>query len=121
MKQKTVIWRPHPGKQELALTFGDNIFELLYGGARGGGKAQPLDSLILGKDKWLKMGDIKIDDEIYAQNGSIQRVVGIFPQGVKKVYKVRFIDGSSCETTEDHLWKVHFTCTKRKNGVFTLK
>ncbi len=34
-----VLWRPHPGKQTFALQRGD-IRELLYGGARGGGKTQ---------------------------------------------------------------------------------
>lgn len=38
MKKKTIIWRPHPGKQTLALSF--DVFELLYGGARGGGKSE---------------------------------------------------------------------------------
>jgi hypothetical protein len=32
------IWKPHPGPQEFALMQPDNTFELLYGGARGGGK-----------------------------------------------------------------------------------
>lgn len=31
-------WRPNPGKQERALRIPDNVFEVLYGGARGGGK-----------------------------------------------------------------------------------
>ncbi len=31
-------WRPHPGPQEFALMQPDSTFELLYGGARGGGK-----------------------------------------------------------------------------------
>jgi phage terminase large subunit len=31
-------WRPNPGKQERALRIPDSIFEILYGGARGGGK-----------------------------------------------------------------------------------
>lgn len=31
-------WRPNPGKQERALRIPDTCFEILYGGARGGGK-----------------------------------------------------------------------------------
>ena len=31
------LWRPHEGQQTLALQV-DDVFELLYGGARGGGK-----------------------------------------------------------------------------------
>ncbi|MEK7578735.1 MAG: phage terminase large subunit [Patescibacteria group bacterium] len=34
----TVIWRPHEGKQTFALR--QRVFELLYGGARGGGKTE---------------------------------------------------------------------------------
>ena len=30
------LWRPHEGQQTLALQV-DDVFELLYGGARGGG------------------------------------------------------------------------------------
>lgn len=31
-------WRPNAGAQEFALRIPDNVFEILYGGARGGGK-----------------------------------------------------------------------------------
>lgn len=31
-------WRPNPGVQEFALRIPDNVFEILFGGARGGGK-----------------------------------------------------------------------------------
>jgi hypothetical protein len=31
-------WRPNPGQQEFCLTIPGNVFEILYGGARGGGK-----------------------------------------------------------------------------------
>ncbi len=31
-------WKPNPGAQEFALRIPDNVFEILYGGARGGGK-----------------------------------------------------------------------------------
>ena len=34
------VWKPHPGKQELALRLKDDVFETLYGGARGGGKTE---------------------------------------------------------------------------------
>ena len=35
---KKNIWLPHPGKQTIA--YGIEVFELLYGGARGGGKSE---------------------------------------------------------------------------------
>ena len=33
-----VIWKPHKGQQTLALSIDESVFEILYGGARGGGK-----------------------------------------------------------------------------------
>ena len=32
------LWKPHPGAQSYALSIDDSCFEILYGGARGGGK-----------------------------------------------------------------------------------
>ena len=33
-----VLWQPHPGQQTKALKIDESCFEILYGGARGGGK-----------------------------------------------------------------------------------
>ena len=33
-----VLWQPHHGPQRFALSIDDSVFEILYGGARGGGK-----------------------------------------------------------------------------------
>ncbi len=35
-----IEWRPHPGPQERVLSLSNSIFEILYGGARGGGKTE---------------------------------------------------------------------------------
>ena len=32
------MWKPHEGPQTLALSINENVYEILYGGARGGGK-----------------------------------------------------------------------------------
>jgi hypothetical protein len=34
----TAIWTPHKGQQTLALSINESVYEILYGGARGGGK-----------------------------------------------------------------------------------
>ena len=38
MAEQKIAWQPHPGPQTMALSCPDAIFEILYGGARGGGK-----------------------------------------------------------------------------------
>jgi replicative DNA helicase len=50
------------------------------------GKAQPLDAKILFVDGvWRRMGDVAVGDAIASVDGAESRVVGVFPQGVKKV------------------------------------
>lgn len=70
----------------------------------GAGKAQPLDSLVFTKDGYKTMKDITIGEQIYGDDGLLHNVVGIYPQGVKKVYEVRFSDESHTECCGEHLW-----------------
>jgi len=70
----------------------------------GAGKAQPLDSLLYSKDGYIKMRDIQINNMIYGEDGFLHSVIGIYPQGIKKVYKITFSDGVSTECCNEHLW-----------------
>jgi hypothetical protein len=73
-------------------------------GPAGTAKAQPLDARILTPSGFIAMGDVKINDLVYTQSGNTTKVVGVFPQGVKKIFKVSFSDGTSTECCDDHLW-----------------
>jgi len=79
-------------------------------GPAGSGKAQPLDSKILTPSGWKLMGDIKVNDLVSTPKGGISKVVAVFPQGKKDIYKVTFHDGASTRCCEEHLW----TCYVRK-------
>lgn len=70
----------------------------------GLGKAQPLDSLLVTPNGWIRMGDISVGDYVIGSDGQPTLVTGVFPQGLKPVYQVRFNDGSYTECCEDHLW-----------------
>jgi len=70
----------------------------------GGGKAQPLDSPILTPNGWARMGDLKVGDSVMSRHYDTAKVIGIFPKGVQKVYKITLDNGASCECTSDHLW-----------------
>ena len=70
----------------------------------GTGKSQPLDSLILTPNGWVRMGDLKVGDSVMSRHYDSARVVGIFPKGVQKVYKITLDNGASCECTSDHIW-----------------
>ena len=84
--------------------------DLIILAARPGmGKAQPLDSSILLTDgTWRRMGDIAVGDAIASVDGAESRVVGVFPQGVKQVFKISFSDGRSTFACKEHLWSVMY-------------
>lgn len=73
----------------------------------GTGKAQPLDAKVLTPQGWKLMADIQVDDEVVNPDGGTAKVVGVFPQGERDIYRVTFNDGSSTECDLEHLWYVH--------------
>ena len=65
---------------------------MLFYGDSGCGKAQPLDSLVLTTSGYKRMGDIEIGDEVFTHNGNRGRVSGIYPQGVRPIYRIYLSD-----------------------------
>lgn len=72
----------------------------------GGGKCEPLSSEIPTPNGFIKMGDINVGDKIFGSDGKKHNVLGVFPQGKKKIYNVVFSDGTSRKCGENHLWIV---------------
>lgn len=83
----------------------NNIFTFVEANA-GCGKAQPLYSKIFTSNGWVQMGDIKLNDEVYGEDGITHKVIGVYPQGKKKIYELTFSDGSKCRCSDEHLWTV---------------
>lgn len=72
----------------------------------GLGKAQPLDATVMTPLGRCRMGDVRVGSFVVGMDGKPKVVKGVFPQGVKKTYKVTFSDGSSTECCDEHLWSV---------------
>lgn len=72
--------------------------------ATGSGKAQPLDAKVLTPTGWALMGEIKAGALVIGADGKPKKVLEVFPQGEKDIYKVSFSDGSFTKCCEDHLW-----------------
>jgi replicative DNA helicase len=72
------------------------------------GKAQPLDAKTLTESGWKTIGEIKLGDDLASIDGRPSTVIGVFPQGVKQIYKVTFSDGRFAECCGEHLWKVNY-------------
>ena len=109
------VWKPNPGPQTRLLSM--EIDEVLFGGSRGGGKGQALDAPILTPWGFRPMGSLKIGSAVCNPDGSIARVIGIYPLGVRQLYRVEFADKTSCEVTGDHIWLAwQSNRTRKRNG-----
>ena len=73
----------------------------------GVGKAQCISEPILTPTGWTVMGDIKIGDKVIGSDGKEQYVLGVYPQGVRPIYKVEFTDNTFVNCDEEHLWSVN--------------
>lgn len=70
----------------------------------GTGKAQPLYSKVLTPNSFVRMGDLKVGDKVFAANGNESTVTGIFPQGLRKIYEITLENGYKCRVSDNHLW-----------------
>lgn len=76
-------------------------------GGRGCGKAQPVDEPVLTPRGWVPIGSLSVGDEVVGSDGKAHSVLGVFPQGKKKVFRVNFNDGTWTRACGEHLWKVN--------------
>ena len=77
------------------------------------GRAQPLRSRVLTTTGWREMGSLKAGDEVIGSDGHATRVLGVYPQGQKQVYRVTMSDGASTLACAEHLWTVRTPEDKR--------
>lgn len=77
----------------------------IYGG-ESTGKAQPLTSMILTPDGYIKMAEVTRGTKLVNPNGVYSIVDSVHPQGNREVFKITFSDGTVAESTLDHLWTV---------------
>ena len=79
---------------------------MIADGSIRAGKAQPVDSILFTPNGMKKMGEVKINDYVFGRDGKPTRILDIFPQGKKDVYRITFQDGSCTECCKEHLWSV---------------
>ena len=81
-----------------------------------GGKALPVKTLIPTPLGFRQMGDLKVGDEVYGQNGIPCIVTFVTPiQYNHKLYRVIFDDGSSIIADTEHRWLTQ-NARQRKNA-----
>ena len=106
-KRNDIVLAPlEDGNQKYAIR--SNADVVCFTGNTGGGKEMPLDEPILTVNGWKQMGDIRIGDELVAPlNREPSVVTGIYPQGVKPIYKITTSDGRTTRCGWEHLWRIY--------------
>lgn len=78
----------------------------LRGAPSSFGKAQPNYTIIPTPNGDRKVGDIRVGDYLFAQDGNPTKVLAIHPQEEQKeIYEVHFADGRVVECCGEHLWE----------------
>lgn len=85
------------------------------------GKAQPLFAKVLTPNGWTTIGQIEVGDEIIGSDGGLQTVLGVYPQGVRDVYKLSTSDGGSTLCDGEHLWSVSLFENRVRESKYSFK
>ena len=94
--------------------------EIVWVMSRNSGKAASLDTPVYSVisdrgDKYPKktIGDLKVGDKIYDENGKLTEVIHLNPIIFEEIFEVEFEDGEIIECNGEHLWQVYdFTSYK---------
>ena len=77
----------------------------------GLGKGLEANTLIITPYGKVKIKHLQVGNKVIGSDGKSTKVIGVFPQGRKALYRITFNDGVSILTDDEHLWKV----TSRNN------
>jgi phosphate starvation-inducible PhoH-like protein len=87
----------------------------------GLGKANSIDTQVFTPFGKKKMGDIMVGDFVIGSNGLPTLVEGVYPQGIKDLYRVTFNDGYSTLCCKEHLWTVTSNNGSENNNSRTIR
>jgi hypothetical protein len=85
------------------------------------GNGLPLAAPVVTPTGWRAIGDLAVGDRVSDPGGATDSVVtGVYPQGERDVFEVRFTDGSKVVADGSHRWKFHHGATRAADAaVFT--
>lgn len=72
----------------------------------GLGKGLEVNTLVFTPKGKKKIGELVVGDEVIGSDGMPTKVLGVFPQGRKALYEIKFNDGFSILADDEHLWRV---------------
>ena len=82
------------------------------------GRAQPCFSSVLTPKGYVPIGSLQAGDTVVGADGAPTRVVGVYPQGRKEIFRVIMQDGASTLCCAEHLWAVSTRADRRRHKGF---
>lgn len=73
----------------------------------GSGKALANGTEVLTEDGYEVIESLKVGDKVFGTDGKLHTVLGVFPQGKKKMYEIKTSDGIDIPCSPDHLWTLY--------------
>lgn len=99
-KKYSKVFIPNKGAQEDGLHSEADL--IIYGGNRGGGKANPYTTPVATPNGFVNMGDLHVGDVVCTPYEGHQEVTAIFEQGVHTIYVLHFDDGTEVRCMDNH-------------------
>ena len=72
----------------------------------GLGKAEFVENRVFTPYGRKPIGELKVGDEVIGSDGKKCNVIGVYPQGIKDLYRVTFNDNTSILVCKEHLFNV---------------
>lgn len=94
------VFIPNKGAQEDGLHSDADL--IIYGGNRGGGKANPYNTPVVTPTGFRPMGELRVGDPVCTPYEGIQEVTQIFEQGEHTIYVLHFDDGTEVRCMDNH-------------------
>ena len=104
--ERPLIGREHEKQLIQAAMLKPELCNVLLLAEAGTGKGNPLYTIVPVADSrgYIQIGDLKVGDYVFDENGQPTMVLGIYPQGLKRRYDVCFVDGSVIPCNDEHIW-----------------
>lgn len=88
----------------------------LFTGPTGVGKALVNGTFLPTPTGGTTIEKLSVGDAVFGKNGQPTRVVGVYPQGKKRAYRVKFSDGTSLICNDEHKFSYVTAKTRRKKN-----
>lgn len=109
-----LLFYPQPGPQTDLLAF-KAVPEVLFGGARGGGKGLCLSTEVMTKDGWSTIGELKVGDTIFDADGRPTVVLYKSEPTLRACYRLTFDNGQQIIADDVHRWITHTKAERVSN------